>query len=68
MVQILSKGSDFFEKEKPDIIVITGDFVDSSHTDFDVSLSFLNGVKNIAPIYYVTGNHEAWLGMENILS
>lgn len=48
-------------KEEPDIIVITGDFVDSSHTDFDISMEFINQAKEIAPIYYVTGNHEAWL-------
>lgn len=49
------------EKEKPDIIVIAGDFVDSSHTDFDVAMDFIDEAKNIAPIYYVTGNHEAGL-------
>ena len=49
------------EKEHPDIIVIVGDFVDSSHTDFDVSMEFIKHAKEIAPIYYVTGNHEAWL-------
>lgn len=48
-------------KEEPDIIVITGDLVDSSHTDFDISMEFINQAKKIAPIYYVTGNHEAWL-------
>lgn len=48
-------------KEEPDIIVITGDLVDSSHTDFDISMEFINQAKEIAPIYYVTGNHEAWL-------
>lgn len=49
------------KEEKPDIIVITGDFVDSSHTDFDISMEFIEKVKSIAPIYYVTGNHEAWI-------
>lgn len=49
------------EKEAPDIIVVTGDFVDSSHADFDISLEFIHRVKEIAPIYYITGNHEAWL-------
>lgn len=48
-------------EESPDIIVITGDFVDSSHTNFDVSMEFIEQAKEIAPIYYVTGNHEAWL-------
>ena len=49
------------EKEKPDMIAITGDFVDSSHTDFQVALDFVEKAKEIAPIYYVTGNHEAWI-------
>lgn len=49
------------KKESPDVIVITGDFVDSSHTDFDVSMELIEQAKRIAPIYYVTGNHEAWL-------
>lgn len=49
------------EKESPDIIVITGDFVDSSHTDFNSSIEFIRQAKKIAPIYYITGNHEAWL-------
>ena len=50
------------EKEQPDMIAIAGDFVDSSHTDFDVAMEFIEQAKSIAPIYYVTGNHEAWLG------
>ena len=49
------------EKEQPDMIAIAGDFVDSSHTDFDVAMEFIEQAKSIAPIYYVTGNHEAWL-------
>ncbi len=49
-------------KEAPDLIVITGDLVDSSHTDFDIAMEFINSAMEIAPVYYVTGNHEAWLG------
>lgn len=45
----------------PDIIVITGDLVDSQHTDMDVALDFAKGAVQIAPVYYVTGNHEAWI-------
>lgn len=48
-------------KEQPDLIVITGDLVDSSHTDFDVAVDFAKEAGKIAPLYYVTGNHEAWL-------
>ena len=45
----------------PDIIVITGDIVDRFHTDIDVSLDFIKQAVEIAPCYYITGNHEAWL-------
>lgn len=45
----------------PDIIAVTGDLVDSRHTDVDVALSFVKDAARIAPVYYVTGNHEARL-------
>lgn len=44
---------------KPDIIVITGDLVDAQHTDVDIVLDFVREAVQIAPVYYVTGNHEA---------
>lgn len=49
------------QNESPDIIVVTGDLVDSSHTDFDTAMEFIDSAMKIAPVYYVTGNHEAWL-------
>lgn len=45
----------------PDIIVITGDLVDMNHTNMDIALDFAKNAVQIAPIYYVTGNHEASL-------
>ncbi len=45
----------------PDVIVITGDLVDSRHTDIDIALAFAEEAVQIAPVYYVTGNHEASL-------
>lgn len=50
-------------QESPDIIAITGDFVDSNHTDLAVAIRFAGELVKIAPCYYVTGNHEAWLGI-----
>ena len=44
---------------KPDIIVITGDLIDARHTDIKIALDFVKGAVSIAPVYYVTGNHEA---------
>lgn len=43
----------------PDIIVITGDLIDSRRTNIDVALHFASEAMKIAPCYYVTGNHEA---------
>lgn len=43
----------------PDIIVITGDMIDSRNTKVDVALSFAEQAVKIAPCYYITGNHEA---------
>lgn len=43
----------------PDIIAITGDLIDSRHTDIDVALAFAREAVKIAPCYYATGNHEA---------
>ena len=44
---------------EPDMIAITGDLVDSRHTNIDVALQFAEEAVKIAPCYYVTGNHEA---------
>jgi predicted MPP superfamily phosphohydrolase len=49
------------ENEAPNIIVITGDIVDSNHTNIEIALEFIRGAVEIAPVYYVTGNHEYWL-------
>ena len=43
----------------PDMIVITGDLIDSRHTDIEIALEFARQAIYIAPIYYVSGNHEA---------
>lgn len=44
---------------EPDIIAITGDIIDSRKTDINVALDFVEEAIQIAPCYYVTGNHEA---------
>ena len=48
-------------ESKPDMIAITGDLVDAQHTNIDAALSFAEKAVQIAPVYYVTGNHEASL-------
>ena len=65
--------SDFHNKKKnkailerlveiaPNIIVITGDFIDSRKTKTQISLDFARELVKIAPCYYVIGNHESRL-------
>ncbi len=55
--RLLSKVKDC----DPDIIVVTGDAVDSIHTSYNLAYDFFEGAVEIAPVYYVTGNHEVWL-------
>ena len=55
------------EKADPDIIVITGDIVDKTHTNFAISEDFIEGAVKICPVYYVTGNHEIWIGDDKMV-
>ncbi len=42
-----------------DMIAITGDMIDWDKTDVDIAIEFAKNVAEIAPTYYVNGNHEA---------
>lgn len=46
------------EAEEPDMIVITGDIIDSRRTGLEQALIFVEQAARTAPVYYVTGNHE----------
>lgn len=43
----------------PDVIVVTGDTVDSRRYDEDVCIELLEQLAGRVPVYLVTGNHEA---------
>ncbi len=49
------------KETKTDIIVITGDIIDSRRTNIDKTLRFADEAAKLAPVYYVNGNHEARL-------
>ena len=42
---------------EPDMILITGDLIDSRRTDIETGISFSKKTVLIAPTYYVTGDH-----------
>lgn len=47
------------KEAQPDIIVFTGDMVDSRRIDVNLTLRFAEGAVEIAPCYYIPGNHES---------
>ena len=47
------------------MIVLTGDLVDSNRPDVDTALELVSAIADLAPVYFVTGNHDNWLSAEN---
>lgn len=46
------------EKINPDLVVITGDIIDSRRYDEKPSLKLVEEISKTYPVYYVSGNHE----------
>lgn len=52
--------------QKPNVIFLAGDIADDVEPIEGTKL-LLDGIKDIAPVFYVSGNHEYWSGdIENI--
>ena len=49
----------YTKQAKPDLIFITGDFIDSRNTKPEISEKLVRQLVGIAPVYYSTGNHES---------
>ncbi|MGB3368167.1 MAG: metallophosphoesterase [Acidaminobacteraceae bacterium] len=49
---------DYINSENPDIIVITGDTVDSRTPNEDIATDLISNIVDKYPVYYVSGNHE----------
>ena len=47
------------KKQNPDLIVLSGDIFDDDVPDTGTEM-ILSSVTSLAPVYYVTGNHEYW--------
>lgn len=50
---------------KPDYIFITGDIIDEHCKNLENVYAYIYGIRNLAPIYYVTGNHE-WISKDRV--
>jgi len=53
-------------RAEPEIIVITGDLVDSRRTDLKLAVAFAEKAVQIAPVYFAPGNHESRLAYGEI--
>ncbi|CAD2072074.1 metallophosphoesterase [Phocicoccus pinnipedialis] len=51
---------DKVSETRPDVILVTGDAIDRRTPNEQRALKFLQDLTDIAPTYYVTGNHEAY--------
>lgn len=59
-----SRISRLTEREKPDIIIVSGDIVSRTETSFDTIRNMLRELCRIAPVYMIFGNHEQSLPPE----
>ena len=51
----------------PDLVLITGDIIDSSRDGSEQALNLIRGLKEKTPVYFVSGNHEKWSGSYPVL-
>ncbi len=58
---------DKLKKAEPDIIAITGDIADHYHNETQIAIDFAKKAVEIAPCYYIVGNHEVHLEDKHIL-
>lgn len=47
------------KRQKPDLILLAGDIADDE-APFEGAEAFFKGAVKLAPVYYVSGNHELW--------
>ncbi len=54
------------KQKEPDIIVFTGDLIDSRCEDFTVSVNTLSELNKLVQVYYIPGNHEYRSGKSDV--
>lgn len=47
------------KRQRPDVILLAGDIADDE-APFEGAEAFFKGAVKLAPVYYVSGNHELW--------
>lgn len=53
-------------KISPEMVVVTGDLFDGTDGDLNSLISPLNDIKAEKGVFFITGNHETYLGVEKV--
>ena len=64
-VSFLERIIDKTNALNPDLVLITGDFVDNYNARTQEAISLLNNLST--PVFFVTGNHERYLGPAKVI-
>jgi len=52
----------------PELILITGDLFDGMDGDLDALIAPLKGLRTARGVFFITGNHETYLGLDRALA
>lgn len=58
------KISNLVNAQDPEAVFITGDLFDHIDKDLDTPVDLINGINSKKGIFYITGNHETYVGYE----
>jgi len=59
---------DLVNNENPDTVFITGDLYDHIDKDLTTTINLVNSLEAKEEIFYITGNHETYVGLERVYS
>jgi len=57
---------DKVNEQSPKVVFITGDLFDGMDGEFDVKVEPLNNLKTKNGVYFITGNHETYFGLDKV--
>ncbi len=63
----LKKVIQMSDAQNPDIVAITGDLFDGMDGNLSAFIEPLNDIKAKKGIYFITGNHELYVGLDKVL-
>jgi len=65
-VMAVERLVDLVNREKPDLIAISGDLFDGTDGNMDLLISYIGRLKAPLGVYFTTGNHDFYAGQEKL--